>query len=181
METLNTFNFIRQAQHPESVLVDEYGSSLYRFCRSLTYSKEDAEDLFQETFLRALEQPEKLNTSDNPKSLLFSTAFFLWKSWKRKYARRKRLAPLEPFDDSVESDINLENSYLIQEENKLVRKLADALPDKFRIPVFLYYTMEMKVSDIADVLNLPAGTVKSRLSKARRLIRDGLEEMDYEK
>ena len=161
--------------------MDEYGGSIYRFCRSLTYSKEDAEDLFQETFLRALEQPEKLNASDNPQSFLFSTAFFLWKSWKRKYARRRRLAPLEPLDDFVESGIDLENSYLIQEENEMVRKLVEALPDKFRIPTLLYYTVEMKVSDIAKVLNLPAGTVKSRLSKARRLIGEGLEANDYEK
>lgn len=72
-----------------TALVDEHGISVYRFCRSLTYSKEDADDLFQETFLKAFEQQSKVNMSDNPQGFLFSTSLYIWKSWKRKYARRK--------------------------------------------------------------------------------------------
>ena len=57
----------------------------------------------------------------------------------------------------------------------------EALPEKFKIPVILYYTIEMNVSDIALTLKLPAGTVKSRLFKARKLIKKGLGEVQYEK
>ncbi len=162
-------------------LVDKYKDPVYKFCRSLTYSKEDADDLFQETFLKAFEQLHKVNASDNPQSFIFSTALYLWKSWKRKYARRNRLAPVEPLDEMVVSDINMEDSFVAQEERHIVRQLVEALPDKFRIPIILYYTIEMSVSDIASTLKVPVGTVKSRLFKARNLIEKGLVMIEYER
>jgi len=159
-------------------IVDEYSTSVYRFCRGLTYSKEDAEDLFQETFLKILEQPNKINASENPKSLLFSTCTYIWKGWKRKYARRSRLAPVGTLDESATDGCSLEENYMEQEENRIVRALVDALPEKFKIPTILYYTAEISVSDIALSLDIPVGTVKSRLYKARKIIEKGL--MEYE-
>jgi RNA polymerase sigma-70 factor (ECF subfamily) len=134
-------------------LVDKYSGSVYKFCRSLTYSKEDADDLLQETFLRTFEQLPKIIASDNPQGFLFSTASYLWKSWKRKYA-----------------------SFATDEEVRLVRELVDGLPDKLKTPTILYYTLEMNVPDIAKTLELPSGTVKSRLFKARKIIEKGLVE-----
>ena len=91
-------------------LVEEFGDAVYKFCRSLTFSKEEAEDLFQDTFLQAFEQLAKLQAAENPRSFLFSTAVFVWKSRKRKYARRKRLAPAEQLDEAAASDENPEES-----------------------------------------------------------------------
>jgi RNA polymerase sigma-70 factor (ECF subfamily) len=158
-------------------LVDEYGGSVYKFCRSLTYSKEDADDLFQETFLRVFEKPAIVNTYDNPQGALFSTAVFIWKSWKRKYARRNRIAPITTLDETAKSGDDLESAFITQEEANSVRNLVNALPEKFRIPIILYYTMEMSVSNIASTLHIPAGTVKSRLFKARAIIEKGLGEV----
>ncbi|MEL7565496.1 MAG: RNA polymerase sigma factor [Dehalobacterium sp.] len=162
-------------------LVDEYSDSIYKFCRSLTYSQEDADDLFQETFLKAFEQLPKLSASDNPKGFLFSTSLYIWKSWKRKYARRKRLAPIETLDNNSAIDVHMEDSFMGQEETRIVRELVKSLPDKFKIPIILYYTVEMSVSDIAVALKLPTGTVKSRLFKARKLVEKGLVAIHYEK
>lgn len=172
-QTTSRYNFVD--------LVDEYSDSVYRFCRSLTYSKEDADDLFQETFLRTLEQLPKINVSDNPQSFLFSTSLYIWKSWKRKYARRKRLAPIQPLDETVASGISIEDSFMAQEEARIVRELVEALPSKFKIPTILYYTIEMSMPDIALTLKLPVGTVKSRLFKARKLVEKGLVAIQYEK
>jgi RNA polymerase sigma-70 factor (ECF subfamily) len=134
-------------------LVDECCDSLYRFCRSLTYSKEDAEDLFQETFLRALERSQKIIRSDNPQSLIFSTAAYIWKSSKRKYARRNRIAPTQPYellDETVAGGSNTEDRVIAAEENRSVRELVRALPDKYKIPIILYYTVELSVIENAD-------------------------------
>jgi len=158
-------------------LVDTYGDAVYMFCRSLTYSKDDADDLYQETFLKAIEQPSKLR--GNPKSFLFSTALYLWKSWKRKYARRNRLVPIIPLDETTVSEINIEESFMQKENLRTVRKLVEALPEKFKIPLILFYTMELSVLDISDILKLPVGTVKSRLHKARKLIEKGLVKDGY--
>jgi RNA polymerase sigma-70 factor (ECF subfamily) len=158
-------------------LVDEYGDSVYKFCRSLAYSKEDADDLFQETFLRVFENPHKINACDNPQSFLFSTVIFVRKSRKRKYARRNRIAPISALDETAASDDDLENGVIMREEARIVRNSVKSLPEKFRIPIILHYTMEMNVSDIARAMRLPAGTVKSRLFKARKLIEKGLGEV----
>ncbi len=158
--------------------VEEHSDSVYRFCRGLTFSKEDAEDLFQETFLRALEHPDKIIQSPNPQGFLFTTALFLWKSWKRKYARRKRLVPLEPLTEHTESPEDMEDRFLIQEENRMVREQVNRLPEKFKIPIILYYSLELGIPEIAKALSLPTGTVKSRLYKARKLIEKGLVELE---
>lgn len=182
MENLRAMSMIEQsAQYNYASLADDYGDSVYRFCRSLAYSKEDAEDLFQETFLKVLEQPDKRKVFDNPQSFLFSTSLFIWKSWKRKYARRKKLAPAESFFETAESGINIEENYMVQEENRVVRQLVQTLPDKYKIPAVLYYTLELSMPEIARILRLPVGTVKSRLFKARKLVKRGLEAVRYEK
>lgn len=162
-------------------IIDEHSNSVYKFCRSITFSKEDAEDLFQETFLHAFENQEKLKNWNNPKNFLFSTSLYLWKSWKRKNARRSRIAPIGKLNDNIDSNINLEQMYIVEEENKTIRMLVENLEDKYRIPIILYYTLEMKTKDIAKILKLPTGTIKSRLFKARKLIEKGFGEINNEK
>jgi len=160
--------------------VDEYSNSVYKFCRNLTYSKEDAENLFQETFLKAFEQSKK-NTLTNPQSYLFSTSLYIWKSWKRKYARRKRIAPVRPLEDNMAGNTDIENDFIKQEEISIIKGIVESMQDKFRIPIILYYTMEMSISEIALTLKIPAGTVKSRLFKARKFVEKGLVKINYEK
>ena len=182
MEILSAMkNMENSTQYEPAHLINEYATPVYRFCRSMTYCKEDAEDLFQETFLRALEQPQKMDSFCNPQSYLFSTALYIWKGWKRKYARRKRLAPVVPLDETAESCTSIEGDFMAQEESVIVRELVDALPDKYKIPTILYYALEMSVSDIAAAMRIPAGTVKSRLYKARQLVEKGLGATEYEK
>lgn len=180
METLHVAKTpVAPGEYKFSDLVDEYGDLLYRFCRSLTYSREDAEDLFQETFSKAFELLPKLAAAESAQGFLFSTALYIWKDWRRKYARRKRLAPMEPLGDLVSSE-ETEKEIVEQEQRRIVGGLIDTLPPKFRIPLILYYTVEMSVSEIASVLKIPAGTVKSRLFKARKMIKKGLEAIHYD-
>lgn len=175
MEILRAIKANQTTPHDRfTALIDAYSNSVYRFCRSLTYCKEDADDLFQETFLRAFEHQSKESTLDNPQSFLFSTSLYIWKTWKRKYARRKRLAPIELLDENISVGVEMEDTFMEQEEIRIVREVVKALPDKFKIPIILYYSMEMSVSDIALTLKVPVGTVKSRLFKARKLVEKGL-------
>ena len=161
-------------------LVEKYGEAVYKLCRSLTYTKEDADDLFQETFVKAFGQLSKIGGMDNPQGFLFSIAIYRWKSWKRKYARQSRIAPTTPLDDMAASEINIEGIVITKEETQLVRKLVAALAEKYRVPTVMFYTAGLSVADIAAALNIPAGTVKSRLHKARQLIEKGLIKSGYE-
>ncbi|MDR0852048.1 MAG: sigma-70 family RNA polymerase sigma factor [Clostridiales Family XIII bacterium] len=159
-----------------SDLIDEHGDSVYRFCRSITFSREDAEDLFQETFLKALEQFEKIRQAESPLNFLLSTAAYIQKSRKRKYARRRRIAPTGPLNDEIVSEGNQEEDFLAREQARQVRDTVDSLSDKLKLPVVLYYQAQLPVKEIAETLNLPEGTIKSRLHKARKIIKKKLEE-----
>jgi len=159
-------------------LINENSAALYRLCRGVTYSKEDADDLFQDTWLSILRKPLKLDMVKNPQSFLLREAIYLWKSKQRKYARRRRIAPESIFDHEMNSGINLEEEFLNKAEKEFVRSLVNKLHERYRIPLILYYSIEMDVAEIAKTLDLPEGTVKSRLFSARQEIKKGVEKYE---
>ena len=161
-------------------LIDEHGKDIYNFCRRITYSEFDAEELYQDTFLKAMDAAGRIDVNNNPKSYLLSIAVSLWNNKKRKYARRNRIAPTDSLDDennyAVAADKNTPEEALLQKElYKTVNKCVSELDDKMRIPIVLYYNSGLSVEKIAEVIKCPPGTVKSRLHKARALLRDRLE------
>ncbi len=158
-------------------LVDEHGTAVYRFCHKLTRNQTDADDLYQETFLAALEKCHKIDQNRNPKAYLLSMSVKIWKNNCRKYARRQRLAPTVSLDEAeqVQAREDVEERVITQDIHQNIRVISDDLNDIYRIPLYLYYTLDMDISGIADVLGIPSGTVKSRLHKARALIQKRLE------
>lgn len=176
MDTLHATKVLDPASRTTCAeLIDQCGDSVYKLCRTLTRNRQDADDLFQDTFMKAFEQLDKLSASNNRQGFLLYIASHLWKSRKRKTARRMRLAPETQLFDTVPSDNSPEGDYLQQEEERAVRTAVAALPDKLKVPVCLYYELEMSIQDIAHTLRLPQGTVKSRLHKARQKIKNELE------
>ena len=90
--------------------IDDFGTDIYRFCLKLCADRADAEDLYQQTFLKALETERTLDWEKNPKALFFSLAHNLWKSDRRKQARRSRIAPCGNFEDAAETALRVEES-----------------------------------------------------------------------
>jgi RNA polymerase sigma-70 factor (ECF subfamily) len=178
---VNEYEHNKAAQFLLDELIRLSGNELYRFCSRLTYSKEDADDLFQETFLKSLEQMDKLKNAKDPSSYLFTTALYTWKDWKRKYARRNRIAPTEILlDEAVSENSKIEDDIVMKEERQIVQEVVSELPDRYRVPIILYYSVEMNIAEMANILELPQGTVKSRLHKARKLVEKGLGRRGYE-
>lgn len=68
-----------------SELVEMHGNAIYTFCCSLTHNKIEADDLYQETFLKAIERKGKIHQNENPKSYLIAIAIGIWKNSRRKY------------------------------------------------------------------------------------------------
>ncbi|WP_242822964.1 RNA polymerase sigma factor [Syntrophobotulus glycolicus] len=162
-------------------LVMLYGKAVYGFCLRLAKNKNDADDLYQETFLKAMELCTKIDKGNNPKGFLISLAVGLWKNNRRKYLRRQRIAPEEELNEESVSSFMFVNPstpeeiLLLKERCAVVRTAADKLNDKLKIPLYMYYTAEMSVEDIASALRIPQGTVKSRLYKARKTLKNALE------
>lgn len=165
--------------------IRDYGKELYAFCRQLTANVQEAEDLYQDTFLKAVELREKIDYENNPKSYLVSIALRLWKNKKRKYAWRMRIAGTEQLIEEAAGDeapdtcrrfeSPVEEGILQREMKMQVRTAVAGLEEKYRIPVYLYYTLQLPVTEIGRILKVPAGTVKTRLHKARQLLKKELE------
>lgn len=165
--------------------IDSFGTEIYRFCMKLCMDKANAEDLYQQTFLKALESDWKLDWDQNPKALFFSLAHNLWKSDLRKNARRAAIAPCGTLEDENEnhlySDDNVEDTVFQKELISQTSQIIESLPEKLRIPLTLHYLFDLPVEQIAQTVKKPPGTIKSRLFKGRSLIKKRLEELGYGK
>ncbi len=149
-----------------------YGTDILSFCRYLTGSVWEAEDLYQDVFLVAMKRLPAIEGTQNVKSYLLGAAVKIWANQKRKYAWRARIAPqselLEETVDSCESASDPEETFLAGEERRIVRRAVSELPDRYRIPILLYYMEELSVREMAKILGVSENTVKSRLHRARR-------------
>lgn len=160
--------------------IKEYGKDIYSFCRHLTRNQQEADDLYQDTFLKVVELQQKIKWQESPKSYLLSVAVKLWKNRQRKAVWRNRIAPLIPLMDEQETiicgdELLPEERCLVDETIRTVQGAVDKLPKKLKMCVLLFYMEEMSVREIAKVLNLPEGTVKSRLYQARKVLEKELE------
>lgn len=159
----------------------EYGEDIYTFCTQITGSRQEAEDLYQDTFLKAVELGEQIDYNQNPRSYLISVALRIWKNRKRKFAWRQRIAGTCALAEEMEAggmagqEESAETEVLKQELEEQVRNAVKNLNYKYRIPVYLYYTLQFSVEEVAEIMKIPQGTVKSRLYKARALLKKELE------
>ena len=167
-------------------LVMNTGPDIYSFCLQLARNREEAEELYQETMLAAMERHRKIDTLQNPKSYLLGIAVGLWKNRRRRIARRNRIHPETSLDAQLEEVYPADDAQSLEEEiaeaelKRTVRRMAEALPEKYRLVMYLYYSREQRIEEIASALHIPKGTVKSRLHKARSIIRDRMEAEGYE-
>ena len=165
-------------------LVEQYSDSVYRYCKSIAYTPEDAEDLYQQTFLKALELHKKISLEKNPKAYLLSIATNIWKNHKSMYARRERIAPTVSSEmegiqiEDIRSDQDVLEQVVKEEQLGLLRKCVDNLPEKQRQVITLFYAGELSLEEISKVLKIPKGTVKSRLHKAKEELRKEMEGLE---
>ena len=163
------------------VCIQQYGKDIYSFCKYLTCNQEEADDLYQDTFLMAVELQEKIEYKENPKSYLLSIALRIWKNKKRKFAWRKKIADIQPMVEMQEIEahreleVSLEEQVMKKETEEFVRNAVNHLLEKLKIVVLLFYMEGLSTKQIAKVIKLPTGTVLSRLHQARKLLKKELE------
>lgn len=169
-------------------LIRIYGKDILRFCRVAAGGLE-GDELYQDTLLTLWEQRERLDVSGNVKSYALSVAIRLWKNKKRKYARRKRLVPSSSFEEGAErgnyaelSDdacVSPEQKAMERETEAEVRTAVRSLKENYRQVILLYYSADLKTREIAECLGIPENTVKTRLRKAKEILKAELEGKIY--
>ena len=161
-------SFARMDSTPDFTrLVDQHYAALFRFAMSLTRQQAAAEDLTQQTFLQWARKGSTLNDPSKAKTWLFTTMY----REHLNQARRTRRFEVVEFDAEVHGGDAAPDEPLKVEHATLMSAL-DRLAPAYREPVILFYLKEIPYKEIATVLSIPIGTVMSRLSRGKQLLRD---------
>jgi len=148
---------------------------LYRVALFLTKEKEEAEDLLQETYLRAWTFFEQFKKGTNIKGWLLQ---ILYNTFKNEHRRKSRTVEHSDPDIGVKysNDSTVESDFLENILDEEIEKAIKELPDEFREVIVLVDIGEMDYNEAARIMNCPIGTIRSRLSRGRNLLKTKLYE-----
>ena len=150
--------------------------SLYNFARRLVRNQSDAEDLVQETYLKALRGFASFQRGTNFRAWMFQILRNTFLSSCSKLDRRMTVA-MDSEENGPELAIDTETPETILmnlSNSQLVQRAIDDLPVRYREALLLCEVEEMSYQEIAETLSIPMGTVMSRLARARKAIRETL-------
>jgi RNA polymerase sigma-70 factor (ECF subfamily) len=153
-------------------LVKEHYEGLYKFAWSLSKNEEDAADLTQNTFLTWARKGHTLRDQAKAKSWLFTT---LYREFLRQYRRGQKVSPMDQELMETREDPDLPHTARKLEGREALEALQ-SLEDAYREPLTLFYLEDMAYKDIAEVLDIPIGTVMSRLSRGKAQLKSILTE-----
>ena len=153
-------------QDQRTQAVERWGDMVWRLALARTANVSDAEDVFQEVFLRYFRHEEQFQSDEHRKAWLIRCTVNRAKSltaspWK------KRTVPLETAEE-----VGVEDDY------REVYSAVLSLPGKYRAVIHLHYFEGLPVAEMARMLQVPEGTVKSQLSRGRALLREMLKEVE---
>jgi RNA polymerase sigma-70 factor (ECF subfamily) len=149
-------------------LVEMYASMIYRIAYTRMQNVADAEDITQEVLLKYLKTGKTFRDEEHRKMWLIRVTVNTIKSSLTSAWRRHTVA----LDDVTEPSYEAADLPVLKEK-------VEKLPERYRLPMFLYYYEELSVREIAHVTKSTEGTVKSLLSRGRKMLRDELKEDGY--
>jgi RNA polymerase sigma-70 factor (ECF subfamily) len=157
-------------------LYEKYKLRIYRTALAITRDQGAAEDILQETFLRLFTHADRIYTSVSVGPWLYRVAVNLCYAWGQKRSRRVGL--VEYMLDQLTAPLHLLPDRLVErhELQEAVRHAIAKLSLPHRTVVVLFYLENLSLKEIAEVLEIPEGTVKSRLHYARESLKGLLKE-----
>ena len=149
-------------------LVDDYYQPLYRFAYSLAKNEPDAVDLTQQTFFRWMQKGHQLRDEKKVKSWLFTT---LHREFLGSRRRTTRFPHIEL--EKVESELpHITTDSVSAMDSDMVLELLDQVDEKFRDALSLFFLKEQSYKEISEILDVPIGTVMSRISRGKKQLKD---------
>lgn len=166
-------------------MIHIHGPDILRFCRMTTGSTLEGDELYQDTLLKLWEKRDKLAADAKVKSYALSIAIRIWKNKRRKSAWRNRIAPQTSYEQILENGDTVKSgdssgedplqTVIADEQTRDVRAYVRELPEKYRQVLYLYYSSDLSTSEIAGCLHISVNTVKTRLTRARAILKKRLE------
>lgn len=156
-------------------LVDSHYAPLYRFALSLARNEADACDLTQQTFYVWATKGHALRDVAKAKTWLFTT---LYREFLRSRRRDQRVSSLEDLPPGEADVADIEVDRVRQMDGGIVREALGEVDEIFRAPLVLFYLEELSYLEIAETLDVPTGTVMSRLARGKSQLRAALAARD---
>ncbi|MGL5616587.1 MAG: RNA polymerase sigma factor [Sarcina sp.] len=148
-------------------IVNFYGDNIYRLAFSRTKSLTDGEDIVQEVFLKLMDSDRNFCSEEHLKAWLLRVTI----------NKSKNLLNTAWFRKTTTLDDNL--VFLIEEKSEVYKYVLE-LPSKYRVVIHLFYYEDLKTEEIAEILDIKQGTVRSQLTRARELLREKLKGVEID-
>src|SRR5689334_11627868 len=160
-----------------------YLEPLFATAMRLTRNRADAEDLVQDTVVRALRFRDRFETGTNLRAWLYTILHNTWRNRIRDTAREATDVDSERIEELAAregpADVETPERMLLRSTMDAdLKEALDDLPDAFRQAVWLRDVEEFSYAEIAEMLNIPVGTVMSRISRGRRMLFDRLQHLN---
>jgi len=159
-------------------LVADYTQMVFRIAYSILRNHHDAEDATQECFLRALKHQDQLPQLRSAKTWLARLA------WTAALDKRRSLRPMDSLDDEQSGGLAIhsivdtaaapEQQVAGREMQQMLERLIAGLPEDLRCPLELSTVQELNSAEIAEIMEIPEGSVRTRLFRARKQLKDKL-------
>ncbi len=156
-------------------LYDRHQRMVYRTALGITGDDEAAADLLQEVFLRMHRFADRIDSERPLEPWLYRATANLAYTWVKRHNRWFR--PLEDFAEWLAGEKRQSPSHVaeIEEDWQLIREAVASLPVSHRVVVVLYYVNDLSLQEISEILEVPVGTVKSRLYYGRQTLKKQLD------
>lgn len=151
-------------------IIDKYADMVYRIAYAAMKNEEDAQDVFQEVFLRLTANLQKLESEEHIKAWLIRVTSNCAKKHFASYWNRN----VHSISDMEMEEPGVYDDYESVEGNPVTQAVKQ-LPEKYRIPIHLFYYEQLSIQEIADALDMKESTVKSHLFRARNILKNKLE------
>ncbi len=159
--------------------VRQYADMVYRLAVSNTNVVQDAEDVFQEVFVKLVRYKDKIEDEEHLKAWLIRVTInearrLEGSAWKKNVDLETDDEDSEWDPPAEEQDTSPEEAYIENEKRESILKKVQELPQKYREVIHLHYYEEMKLVQIAEILETNEATVKTRLRRAKEILEKGL-------
>jgi len=156
--------------------VAQHDALVRSLCRRLCRHREEIDDLYQATFLRAIssDMPADMSPADE-RNWLITICINQYRD-TRRYSKRHRVILMvdasdpDAVPDFPDSRIGALDAYIASEEQRELWRELNKMDEKYRVPVVLYYFLDQSTGDVARIMGLSLNTVLSRLHRARKIL-----------
>jgi len=160
-------------------IVNRYSNRLLNFAYRFVFNREEAEDIVQDTFLKVYQNRHAYREIAKFSTWIYTITGNLAKTILRKHRNRKlfyfsRLGPEDKDMEFPSDDRGPETQIESQFDEKEIHKAIAKLPEQFRVIIVLRDIQELSYEEISNIIDVPLGTVKSRINRARIRLQEEL-------